>query len=128
MIICGKFKRRGCVLIGLIHWAALQVVAATPNSENGRKLFATCAVCHAPNQVTSTGPDLRGVVGRKSGSVPGFRYSRALKNTKFIWDEVRLDAYLAEPQLAIPGNAMPFPGLPEATERQDLIAYLKTVK
>jgi len=128
MIICGKFKRRGCVLIGLIHWAALQVVAATPNSENGRKLFATCAVCHAPNQVTSTGPDLRGVVGRKSGSVPRFRYSRALKNTKFIWDEVRLDAYLAEPQVAIPGNAMPFPGLPEATERQDLIAYLKTVK
>jgi len=128
MIICGKFKRRGCVLIGLIHWAALQVVAATPNSENGRKLFATCAVCHAPNQVTSTGPDLRGVVGRKSGSVPGFRYSRALKNTKFIWDEVRLDAYLAEPQVAVPGNAMPFPGLPEATERQDLIAYLKTVK
>jgi len=128
MIICGKFKRRGCVLIGLIHWAALQVVAATPNSENGRKLFATCAVCHAPNQVTSTGPDLRGVVGRKSGSVPGFRYSRALKNTKFIWNEVRLDAYLAEPQVAIPGNAMPFPGLPEATERQDLIAYLKTVK
>jgi len=128
MIICGKFKRRGCVLIGLIHWAALQVVAATPNSENGRKLFATCAVCHAPNQVTSTGPDLRGVVGRKSGSVPRFRYSRALKNTKFIWNEVRLDAYLAEPQVAIPGNAMPFPGLPEATERQDLIAYLKTVK
>ena len=128
MIIYGKFKRRGCVLIGLIHWAALQVVAATPNLENGRKLFATCAVCHAPNQVTSTGPDLRGMFGRKSGSVPGFRYSRALKNTKFIWDEVRLDAYLAEPQVAIPGNAMPFPGLPKATERQDLIAYLKTVK
>jgi len=128
MIICGKFKRRGCVLIGLIHWAALQVVAATPSSENGRKLFATCAACHAPNQVTSTGPDLRGVFGRKSGSVPGFRYSRALKNTKFIWDEVRLDAYLAEPQVAVPGNAMPFPGLPKATERQDLIAYLKTVK
>jgi len=96
------------------------------NIENGRKVFATCAACHEPSLPTKTGPDLRGVLGRKSGSVPGFRYSRAMKNARIVWDEARLDAYLAEPQEMMPGNTMPFPGLPLPVDRRDLIAYLKT--
>ncbi|MSU47221.1 MAG: cytochrome c family protein [Lacunisphaera sp.] len=94
--------------------------------ENGRRVFATCAACHDPGLPTKTGPDLRGVVGRKSGTVPGFRYSRAMKNARIVWDEATLDAYLAEPQEMMPGNAMPFPGLPLPADRRDLIAYLKT--
>lgn len=100
--------------------------AAPRNIENGRKVFATCLACHEPSLPTKTGPDLRGVLGRKSGTVPGFRYSRAMKNARIVWDEVTLDAYLSEPQEMMPGNAMPFPGLPLPADRRDLIAYLKT--
>ena len=100
--------------------------AAVSNIEKGRKVFETCIACHDPSLPTKTGPDLRRVFGRKSGTVPGFRYSRAMKNARIVWDEVTLDAYLAEPQEMLPGNAMPYPGLPPPAERRDLIAFLKT--
>jgi cytochrome c len=67
-------------------------------------------------------------VGRKAGSVSGFRYSRALKSAGIVWNDATLDAFLAEPQTAFPGNAMPFPGMPDAAQRLALIAYLKTLK
>lgn len=101
---------------------------ARPDVEAGRKVFEVCAVCHAPEAPTKTGPDLRGVIGRKAGSVSGFRYSRALKSAGIVWTDATLDTFLAEPQAALPGNAMPFPGLPDAKQRLDLIAYLKTLK
>lgn len=94
--------------------------------ENGRKVFETCLACHDPNLPSKTGPDLRGVLGRKSGTAPGFRYSRAMKNARIAWNETTLDAYLAEPQEMMPGNTMPYPGLPLPADRGDLIAYLKT--
>ena len=106
----------------------LPLPAKDPNVENGRKLFAACAACHASDLPTRTGPDLRGVVGRKAGAVSGFRYSRAIQKAKIVWDDPTLDAFLAEPQVALPGNTMPFPGIPDETARRDLIAYLKTLK
>jgi cytochrome c len=97
-----------------------------PSIKNGRNVFASCVACHDPGLPTKIGPDLRGVLGRKSAAVPGFRYSRAMKNARIVWDETTLDAFLAEPQEVVPGNAMPFPGLPVPADRRDLIAYLKT--
>ncbi|MEO6246301.1 MAG: c-type cytochrome [Opitutaceae bacterium] len=104
------------------------LVAAEPAVDDGRKVFAACAACHAPDQPTRTGPDLRGVFGRKAGTAPGFRFSRALQHAKIVWNEATLDAFLAEPQAALPGNTMPYPGLPDAAQRGLLIAYLKTLK
>jgi cytochrome c len=106
----------------------LTLPAKAPNLEHGRKVFAACAACHAPDLPTQTGPDLRGVFGRKAGAVPGFRYSRAIQKAKIVWDEPALDAFIADPQVALPGNTMPFPGIPDETARRDLIAYLKTLK
>ncbi len=100
---------------------------AKPDIVAGEKLFAACAACHAPELPTRTGPDLRKVVGRRAGSVSGFRYSRVLKNAGVVWNDATLDAFLAEPQAVFPGNAMPFPGLPDAEQRLHLIAYLKTL-
>lgn len=107
--------------------------AAEPASgdvERGRKIFATCAACHreASEEVPNPGPNLQGVLGRPSASVPGFRYSRALRNAKRTWNEENLFEFLGDPQAVIPGNTMPFPGLPDEAERRDLIAFLKTVK
>lgn len=102
--------------------------ARVPNAGRGEKIFETCAACHAPDQPAKTGPDLKGVVGRKAGTVPGFRYSRALKTADIVWNDATLDAFLSEPQTLLPGNTMPYPGIPDATQRRDLLNYLKTLK
>ena len=102
--------------------------AAQPAALTGAKIFELCAACHAPGKENRTGPELRGVVGRPSASVPGFRYSRALQRAGLKWDEATLDAFLADPQSVAPGNAMPFPGLADASQRHDVITYLKTLK
>jgi cytochrome c len=94
----------------------------------GAEVFAACAACHAADQPAKTGPDLRGVYGRKAGSVPGFRYSRALKTANIVWNDEKLDEFLAEPQTAVPGNTMPYPGLPDEQQRRDVIAYLKSLE
>jgi len=99
--------------------------------ERGRVVFNQCVVCHgksATPEVPNPGPDLRGVIGRAAGSVPGYRYSRALRNARRTWTEATLDTFLADPQAALPGNTMPFPGVTEETQRRDLIAYLEILK
>ena len=95
----------------------------------GRVIFNQCVACHVPNpaDVPNPGPDLRGVIGRPAGSVPGYRYSRALRNARRTWTGMAMDAFLADPQAAVPGNTMPFPGIPDENQRRDLIAYLKTL-
>jgi cytochrome c len=62
------------------------------------------------------------------GTVPGFRYSRAMKSAAITWDESSLDRYLTNPQGFIPGNVMPFSGIPDAAERAAVIAYLRTLR
>lgn len=121
------------LLIPLGLAGALHAADPTPilgDADRGRKVFAVCAACHreASAEVPNPGPDLRGVVGRPAGSVPGFRYSRALRNAKRTWNDETLFAFLGDPQAAIPGNTMPFPGLPDEAQRRDVIAYLKTFK
>jgi cytochrome c len=95
--------------------------------EMGKQAFAACAPCHAPDQ-NGVGPKLGDVLNRPAGSVEGFRYSRAMKNSRVVWDQTSLDAYLAEPQKLVPGNLMPFSGIADAQKRSDLIAYLLTLK
>jgi cytochrome c len=102
--------------------------ADAQHAATGQKLFAACAVCHDPGQASKQGPGLGGIVGRKSAAMPGFRYSGAMKRARLVWTDAKLDAYLSDPQGLIPGNAMPFPGLPDAGQRADLIAYLATLR
>jgi cytochrome c2 len=84
--------------------------------------------CHAKNNTAGLGPGLLGVIGRHAGSTPGFRYSKAMKNSNIVWDEKSLDAFITAPQKALPGTTMPFAGLPDQQERTDLIAYLEALK
>ena len=93
----------------------------------GKKQFATCGVCHSVAHANGVGPYLNGIVGRAAGSVDGFHYSRAMKAAG-TWSTTRLDAFVAEPQHAVPGTAMPYAGMPDAKARADLIAYLATLK
>jgi cytochrome c len=107
--------------------SALGGAAWAQDVEMGKQAFAACAPCHAPDQ-NGVGPKLGGVLHRPAGSVEGFRYSRAMKNSGIVWDEKSLDAYLAEPQKRVPGNLMPFSGIADAKKRSDLIAYLAQLK
>ncbi len=103
---------------------------AAGDPANGEKLFKTkCAICHTVEAgKNKVGPSLAGVVGRKAGSVEGFHYSAANKSSELTWDEATLDKYLTSPKDVVKGTTMAFPGLKDAQERADLIAYLKTVK
>jgi len=90
--------------------------------------FAACSACHSSDGASGVGPTLKGIYGRKSGSVGGFAYSRAMRSAALTWDEKSLDSFLADPQKTVPGNHMPFPGVPDAKERAEVIDYLKTVR
>ncbi|MDB6169601.1 MAG: sulfite dehydrogenase (cytochrome) subunit SorB [Verrucomicrobia bacterium] len=103
-------------------------IAPTPEVAAGREAFKACLACHDSTQAQRTGPDLRNVVGRVSGQAPGFRFGRAMKKARLPWNEANLDRFLADPQAVVPGNLMPYPGLPDAAQRAHLIAYLKTLR
>jgi cytochrome c len=93
----------------------------------GEKVFALCKPCHqiGENAKNAVGPVLNGVVGRKAGTVPGYNYSEANKNSGITWDEATLREYLKDPKAKIPGTKMLFAGIKDEQKINDLIAYLK---
>jgi cytochrome c len=104
--------------------------ARAADADAGARVFKTqCGTCHAVVAGRNlVGPSLFGVVGRKAGDLPGFRYSAANKGADFVWDEARLDPYLANPKAVIPGTSMLYAGLKNDEQRADVIAYLATLK
>jgi cytochrome c len=107
-----------------VPWAPCVGQDAGPQPE----VFNQCAVCHSTDGSNGTGPTLKGLFGRPAGSVLGFRYSRAMRGAGIVWDAKALDDYLRSPQDFIPGNVMPFSGVPDSAERAGLIAYLRSLK
>jgi cytochrome c len=100
--------------------------APSGNAVHGQQLFARCAACHTVGQTGGKmGPSLNGVVGRKAGSVAGYAYSAAMKNSGLTWDAATLARFLQAPMKVVPGTKMFFPGLPSAQDQADLTAYLK---
>ncbi len=104
--------------------------AAAANVDNGGDVFDTnCAECHSlkPGKVKK-GPSLSGIFTRTAGTVAGFKYSNAMLNAKFPWNDSQLDAYITAPKTLVPGGIMKFDGLSSAQERADLIAFLHAEK
>jgi cytochrome c len=102
--------------------------ANAQSAERGRQLFRTCTACHSPVAEESLGPDLRGVFGRKAGSVAKFSYSPALKASRIVWNEKTLAQFIRNPQQFMKGNKMYFPGYADPASVAAVIAYLKTYK
>jgi len=100
---------------------------AQGNAAAGEKVFAHCAVCHSnkPGE-NKFGPSLAGVFGRKSGTEAGYNYSSAMKGLNVTWDEKTLDEYLQGPGKFVRGTKMVYL-VPDEKDRQDVIAYLKTL-
>jgi cytochrome c len=93
----------------------------------GETVFNTkCKVCHQIGEGAKNfvGPELNGLIGRTTGSVEGYNYSDANKNSGITWDEAKLKEYLANPKGVIPGTKMIFSGLSKETDRDNLVAYL----
>jgi cytochrome c len=103
--------------------------AAEDAVETGKAIFKKCALCHTTELgKNKIGPSLFEIVGRKAASLDNYNYSEAMKKFDHTWDPQTLDTYLADPRATVPGTKMIFPGLKEKSEREDVIAYLETLK
>ena len=104
--------------------------AVAADAEAGGRVFRTqCGACHTVEAGKNrVGPSLFGIVGRVSGQVAGFKYSKANQEAHITWTPEVLDKYLTNPKEMVPGTTMAFVGIKNATQRADLIAYLETVK
>ena len=108
--------------------AELPAAYQAADLSNGEAKFALCRSCHTTNQGGDdmTGPNLWGIFGRKAGSKPGFTYSDDLKNAGWMWDADHIDKWITNPRAIEAGTKMTFVGMPNATDRRDVIAFLKT--
>ena len=92
----------------------------------GEKLFKRCKTCHSLEEgKKKVGPSLFGLFGRTAGSVEGYKYSKAMKESGIVWDEETLDAFVTKPKDLVPKTKMSFPGFKNEQDRIDIIAYLK---
>ncbi|MFW2350878.1 c-type cytochrome [Qipengyuania sp.] len=103
------------------------LASMTADATHGGQVFIQCKSCHALEAgVNKIGPSLAGVVGRTAGTVEGYTYSDANKNSGITWTKEKLYQYLEKPQRVVPGTKMAFAGLPKGQDRADVIAYLET--
>jgi cytochrome c len=124
-------SRVASVVGSLIAIVVLTGNAVAQDAAEGEKVFKRhCAVCHTADKggPNKTGPNLFGVIGRKTGSVENFRYSKANKHADITWSAETLDPYLTSPRKVVPGTTMAFAGLTKEPDRKNLIAYLETLK
>jgi len=107
---------------------AASSAGAAGDATVGKQVFARCAACHSTTPGDNkVGPSLAGVLGRKSGAEPDYNYSPALKSANITWDEHALDQFLTNPAADVHGTKM-FVNVPDAADRQNVIAYLGTLK
>jgi cytochrome c len=109
------------ILIGSTGIVSAQDIAA------GEKSFRKCLPCHSigPDAKNKVGPEQNGLDGRKAGTVNGFSYTEANKNSGIVWNEDTFKSYIADPRAKIPGTKMIFPGIKNPQEATDLWAYIK---
>jgi len=118
---------------GLAGVAALLLAGLTEaraDAGRGQVVFQRCYACHSVKAEENNlqGPSLRGVLGRRAGTVPGFEYSPPMIETgarrRLVWTRKTLDAFLADPQRFVPGTSMSMPPLRGPVDRRDVIDYL----
>ena len=105
---------------------ASSVSTVAQDAQKGAAVFNVCLACHAigPGAQNKIGPELNGLDGRKAGTVPGFAYSDANKNSGIVWNEVTFEDYIKNPAAKVPGTKMIFPGIKNDQQVKDLWAYV----
>jgi len=119
--------RRWIVVASLMLTALPHPARAAGDPTAGEKVFQRCRACHQIGETArnAVGPKLNGLIGRPAGSIEGYTYSPANKNSGIIWDEPMFRDYIKAPQAKIPGTKMTFPGLKADKEIDDVVAFLK---
>ena len=120
--------RQLVVALGLAGGLLAAGAHAAPDAAalaRGEQVYARCAACHAI-EGNRTGPQHCGLFGRRAGTAPGYdAYSKAMRESPWVWDEKSLNVFLKDPMKALPGTTMGYAGVKDAAERSDLIAWLK---
>ena len=100
--------------------------AQAQDAAAGEKVFTQCRACHqiGESAKNAVGPVLNGLFGRHSGSVEGYNYSPANKNSGITWDEATFKEYIKDPKAKIPGTKMAFAGIKNETEINNLWAFI----
>jgi cytochrome c len=123
----------GVVGLGLLALLPLARLAAHADPVRGERVFQRCYACHSvvAGEENLPGPSLRCVLGRRAGTLSGFRYSPAMIEAGAVpglaWTRATLDAFLVDPLRLVPETTMTMPGLPVAEDRRDVIDYLASV-
>ena len=121
---------RAGLVAGVLAWAGGAAAGASPAAapaalQRGEQVYARCVACHAI-EANRTGPQHCGLFGRRAGTAPGFDgYSKAMRESRIVWDERSLAVFLRSPTEAVPGTSMGYAGVKDAHERADLIAWLR---
>jgi cytochrome c len=99
--------------------------SAEPSSEQ-QAFNNACRTCHVTREGDNRlGPNLHKIVGRKAGSLPDYNYSSSMKEADFVWDEAKLDRFIANPDEVVAGNKMkPYSGLTNKEDREKIVAFL----
>ena len=115
------------MLLVLCLATALPSATQAQDAAAGEKVFAVCRACHQVGETAknSVGPILNGLFGRKSGTIEGYTYTDANKNSGITWDEATFAEYIKDPRAKIPGTKMVYAGLKDEQRIKDIVAFLK---
>ena len=104
----------------------IMALFASTNAAGGAKIFKKCAACHSITEggANKIGPALWGVLGRPAGSVPGYKYSKAMTAHGKNWSFEEMNGFLTKPKDWIKGTKMSFAGLKNIKERAAVILYM----
>lgn len=119
-------KRLTLRALAVIAFSASAPAALAQDVAAGKTSFNKCVACHAVGEGArnKVGPVLNGLDGRKSGTVEGYSYSQANRNSGIIWNKDQFLDYIRDPKAKIPGNRMVFAGIKKEDEAADLWAFL----
>lgn len=124
-----RIARPGMAISLVMALSALVPSTASAQTASGEQIFRQkCQMCHvaAAGKPAGIGPNLAGVVGRKSGST-AYAYSPALKNAKLVWTKANLDRFLSGPAKMVPGTRMSVV-ISDPAQRAALIQYLSKAR
>lgn len=118
---------KAMIVTALFLSAANTSAQAGGDAGAGEKVFLKCKACHqlGEDAKNGAGPELNGIIGRVAAEVSGFKYSDAMRTSGITWDEASLRAFLSSPKTKMPGTKMPFAGLKNPADIDNLLSYLK---
>ena len=121
-----NFIKSFLIIMGIITFILIFSIANAGDPVKGKKVFMKCVACHSLQEgKNKMGPPLNNLLGRKAGSVEGYKYSKAMKNSGVVWNEESLDKFLTKPRKFIPKTKMSFRGIKKKSLRDDLISFFK---